>query len=766
MLLPRHHSVALIALLGICVCGTLVPSPAQAQPQVGNLIPRALCTGSTGTIVIEGSGFDASCRLLSELPLEQRVVSSEPGRLVVEVRAMGSPGWYPLWVVSDAGVSAATIVAVDDVVTVPIEQAIERLPIAVHGEVRGDRISQLQVSLTAGERVFLDLQARRLGAAWQPVMRVFDPQERQVAGARPDPKREGDCAAEFIAPLSGVYRIELQDQLRRGANPAFFRLVIGDLRSVTAVHPAARGASQDDVQALVIGGEEGASLLLPGGAGASIGWQPVPFAAGLGLVGPAPGYLITPGAVRMEGAEAAADSLPAALAGSFEVPGELDRWRVRVTPGGRLVTRVWSSRLGMASDPVLEVATLDGAVLGRADDVAGSKDPSLEVTVPGDREELEIRVRDLVATVGSTYVIEALDPAQPQLLGTLERDSLGVPPGGAALVVPIDRSRFSGEVLVQFEPEIPGLLVSGDRVPAGVDRAVLRLQPSAEGFAPQVTRVRLVAADGSTAATRAQRPLDALTRPRPWLAEPIAIAPVQAPSLEVSLAGIANDSVLWSGGSVELPVNVRRAAGLVGPVRLSLVTQQAMPRKRVKEGDREQEVDAIEQALRLESAVTVPAGGEQAAAVLVIPATLPKRSWGLAVIAEALGSDGSTVIAAGVSPITIVQVREGVTATLDSSDPIPLRAGASEPVVIRGSVTRDAALSGPVTVSMLGLPDSIEIPEVMIEETQGRFELSLTIPEGVTLEQLAGVRVTVTVWSESGLPIAEVEPLSVPFVAP
>lgn len=215
-----------------------------------------------------------------------------------------------------------------------------------------------------------------------------------------------------------------------------------------------------------------------------------------------------------------------------------------------------------------------------------------------------------------------------------------------------------------------------------------------------------------------------------------------------------------------MPVKVRRAAGVDGPVRLSLVTQQAMPRKRIKEGDREQEVDAIEQSLRLESAVTVPAGGEQAAAVLVIPTTLPRRSWGLAVIAEALGSDGNTVIASGVSPITTVQVREGVTASLESSDPIALRAGASEPVVIRGSITRDEALSGPVTVSMLGLPDSIEIPEVLIEGTQGIFELSLTIPEGVTLEQLAAVRVTATVWSESGLPIAEVEPLPVSFVAP
>ena len=54
------------------------------------------------------------------------------------------------------------------------------------------------------------------------------------------------------------------------------------------------------------------------------------------------------------------------------------------------------------------------------------------------------------------------------------------------------------------------------------------------------------------------------------------------------------DTKLALGGGVPVKVHIERAAGVTGAVRLSLLTTQTMPRKKVKVNNQDREVDDVD----------------------------------------------------------------------------------------------------------------------------------------------------------------------------
>ena len=79
-----------------------------------------------------------------------------------------------------------------------------------------------------------------------------------------------------------------------------------------------------------------------------------------------------------------------------------------------------------------------------------------------------------------------------------------------------------------------------------------------------------------------------------------------------------------------------------------------MPKKTVKENNKDVQKDDVDRALRLEgepmtAALAAGAQAEQSLAVLV-PGDLPAGPWSYAVLAELLGPDNKTVVATAATP--------------------------------------------------------------------------------------------------------------------
>jgi hypothetical protein len=86
---------------------------------------------------------------------------------------------------------------------------------------------------------------------------------------------------------------------------------------------------------------------------------------------------------------------------------------------------------------------------------------------------------------------------------------------------------------------------------------------------------------------------------------------------------------------------VNRSAGTAGPIRLTLLTTQTIPKK----NQNNQQVDDVARSLRLAEGVTIPADQSQGKIDVVVPGDLPMIGYDLVVQADLLSPDAKQTIA-------------------------------------------------------------------------------------------------------------------------
>lgn len=736
----RALAIALLAILSLA-------NQAFAQPQIGSFEPRALQLGSEQIVVVQGSNYDGSTRLVSDLNLIQRIVDMQPGRVTIAVAADGLPGVHPVWIATDSGLSSSVLVAVDSVPTIAWQDTLEQLPIALYGDLRGNVVQRTSFPVLKGQRVAIEVESRRLGAALQPVVRVFDHSGRQVAAATPDPRMKGDCRTQFIADADTTLTLELSDLLRRGATPGTFRLKIGDFAIADSVLPLAISPREELPQGWVLDHADQPALLPRTEPFAT--W--LPAIVGSGNTAMLPLVRVVPWN-HFDHSTTSADEIlesPVSFTGALS-RGETQRARVRVPSGQRVSVELWSYRLGIEGDFVVDVRTVSGQSLGRVDDVAGSRDPKLEIAVPADQTEVDIFVSELLGNRESTpYLFEVLPLDTPRINALLDTDHVSIGRNRVTLAVPIVRSNYAGEITLKLEPEIPGIHVESLPSTLASDRALVQLWSDAP-FADQV--VRIVAHAGE-ATTRARRGDSNVVEPR-WLAESIAISYIPSPAFDIALQ-LAASAPVWQGANVRVPLSVTRPDGLAGAIRVSLETGQKMPRKTVRQDNQDREVDAVERAIRLESSVTIPAENSEAELVLMIPTDLAEQAWNLAVVAELLSADGNTVLARSSSPLLETPVRSAMAITVTSNTTIGFLPGSETPVVIEGTLERRNGFAEPVIITLDGLPGMTAAPEVEVAPGVTSFRVELRVPAESKLEEWGNVSIVARSWDADGYLQAE-----------
>ena len=645
----RRLVPGILLVLGIA----LAPAPA-APPQIVRITPPAVQPGVATTLTVEGSDLAPNPRVILPLPIAAQAVKDKPtaNRVQIEVKLAdnAAPGNYPLRLVSDKGISNAILFAVDDLPPQPFAAQVARLPASLYGALPGSRTLSTTFPGKKGQRLVVEVEARRLGSAIDPVVKLSDPRRVQLAWAQGSGSLGGDTRLSAVLPADGTYTIELHDLQFRAGTPNTFRLRLGDFQYADLPFPLAGRRGTKPTFELIGNSAEARRVQLdlsdaPGGFLVRLPRVP-------GLSGAMPLVLVSdiPELTESETSGGKLQEVipPAAVSGRLRVPGEEDRYRLPVRPKMKLRFDVFAERAGSPLDGVLVLRNEVGALLARSDDRPGTLDPGLDYTVPDGMTALVAAVTDVHGRGGPDFVYRlVVTPVDhPDFSLTLPGDRVQVPRNGAVVLrVHATRSGYEGPIKLSLTGLPEGVSISGDEILAGGTGTLLSLTAlgTAKPSAAVVRPVIGTSTDPKVSLRRAALVTETPpARVPPWLRGELAIAVTEASPLGLTWDAPAR---LPLGGQLTAKVKLTRSAEAKGLVRLTLLTSQAIPKVKGTP------TDDVKRALRLDGMPTIPAGQVQADVKVVVPGDLPALPYDVALRAELLAADGRTVLATAFTPV-------------------------------------------------------------------------------------------------------------------
>ena len=436
--------------LGLAAIAAAATGAAGPPPNLADIHPHGGQQGRALRLVIEGYGVAGEIEIESTLPGSfarlgqaadedrlQKQRRPNDGNLqaavfLVEIDADAAPGLYPLRAISEDGLSNALLFRVDTVSEISEQSLrgidateaprIDALPVVVNGTLDGAERDRYRFQAAPDERIVLEVEARRVGSAIDPMLRLLDSEGREVALNQEGPGIDVDARLDWQPPEAGEYVVEVHDARFSDQRRNFYRLKLiaaSDYEYADAVFPlgARRG---EETRFGLTGGSVAATREIvrtveTENAFDTVG-PPVAARASAAL----PFRVVVGSHPEVRERETAADEAldtPVVVNGRIDEAGEVDRYRIAAEPGRKLLIEVEGAALG-ASDlfGVLTVTTPDGEYLASSGDdipdpdtfrllspTATSFDPWVVVEAPEGAAELHVAVEDLVGRGGPRF---------------------------------------------------------------------------------------------------------------------------------------------------------------------------------------------------------------------------------------------------------------------------------------------------------------------------------------------------------------------------
>lgn len=738
-----------LALLALVAWTSGVPLRA-AQPEFRTVNVRGLQIGGSTTLVVEGDHFGVAPRLLLPFAGKQTLRPGFTDKLAtfdVILEDAVPPGFHHLRVVTTGGVSLPVLIGVDRLPQQLLAATVDRLPVAMHGNLAGSTVAETTFSGKAGQKVMVEVEARRLGSGLRPVVHLYGPGRLQAAWSWSTPCLLGDTRLEATLPTDGAYTVALHDAEYAAPAPGFFRLKIGQWSFVDQVFPPVAGKDQRTVE--LIGSTPSRSAEPPAlgnHALLPLAWPKDAVWSGLRPFVEAsrrPELVGHPG----NGKTLDLPSGPLGISGRLLAPFEEQRYRLPTTPGSKVRFEVFAERLGSPLDIALVVRNEAGAELARAEDSAGTLDPALEFTVPEKTAALQVAVVESQGRADSRGVYRlTVDPVSPagaapdfQLHTSARRVALAA--GGRA-VVPVwleRRGGHAGVVELSAEGLPSGVKLEGVTIPADGEGALVMLLRGEPAGGAAITTWRGRGADGQERALVLRgHPLE---RRQPWLATELAVAPISPPKdgpFSVEWRGLTADAGLVLAGKLTLPVKVQRSPADAA-VRLSLLTSQPPPVVNNQPDP--------SRAIRPEKPVELAAKATDGDIIALIPPELTGAVYDVAVQAELLSLDKQTVLEIACTPVRRLAVRLPLALRLEGPSRIEaqqdLKTGVT--IAIVGLVERREGAVGDVIVGLTGLPAGGRADPVTVKAGETKFSVQVVLPPSVPVGALPGWKLTGTI---------------------
>lgn len=570
-----------------------------AAPAITELRPRGAEIGRPFTLTAIGRNLEEGARISSTLPATfTPVIPSQtpgamaaPGRSVaflVELKSDAAPGVYPVRIETQSGMSNILLFTLGTYPEVTEEESqpgslpnrndtietaepVRSTPVVVNGTLRGPERDLFRVYGKATERRVFEVEARRAGSAVDAVLRILDSSGKQLArsddsfGAGLDPR------IDFTFPAEGNYYVEIADARFSNQAQNYYRLKMGAYRYAEGIFPLG-GRRGEQTPVTFFGAKLGtvqstADLrsAAPTDAFTRTALPDSPALPFLFAIGDYPEF-------REPVANAIA--LPGIVNGRLDKPGEVDRYKLKVEPGDKLLLEMQARELGTSRiEAIITAYDASGKKLGSAGDQPlpedvfavqnssrTSSDPFLNITVPPDTRELTITIEDLALRGGPQYAYRLIARKQAEDFRlSIASPQLNLPAGGTiALTVTADRRGYDGPIQLAISDHPLGMRVEGGFIPREyldasgartVNRSGVLLVTVDEGATIGVNQLQVWGeaklSDGTTLRRRARGPAMVIDvagateqgvvdrqRPvtAPWLGLELPVAMGEAPS--------------------------------------------------------------------------------------------------------------------------------------------------------------------------------------------------------------------------------------------
>lgn len=716
-----------------------------AAPTINNISVPGIQIGTTVQITITGTDLTPAPKLVASFPIsaQKAVEGSDNSKAIIELTAANAqPGIHWIRIASDKGISNALSLGVDNLTQIPFTESIDALPVALAGDLSGGNILKTTFVGKASESIVVDVEGRRIGSNIRPVLRLLNAEGVQIGFSAPQPELHGDARISTTIPTDGTYTLEMHDILYKGPGPGRFRLKIGNLSFADLAFPI--GVQTGRTASVKYGRTNIDSVVDISSASDTISSLPLPTTGH--STGSRPRVIFSNHAEYVENDNATdVPAAPVGINGRLSKNGETDSFKVLAKPGSKLRLDVVARRAGSPVDGVLVVKAANGAQIGQNDDRPGLSDPGIDITVPGDSEFITVTLNDLLRRGGEDFIyrIEVQDISQPQFAATIAQDRLQIPAGSTqTVIVNIARQGYNGDVDLEFEGLPEGVTVADNQVLAGRTRGLISITAADGVSLAGIGRIIATAADENigtrkVAIVGGDNPH---YRVLPELRQSLGVARTTAAPIGVSLAAEATDIQISRGKFLPVTVNIQRREGITGNIRLRLISNQTMPRKKVKQNNKDVEVDDTDRALRLNEDPILSADITSQAVNIWIPHDLGLMAWRGTIVAELLSADNKNVVATvstrqlNITPLDAIRVALSTEATIQA------RAGEGETGHFAGTITRAAGFDKPVTVTLAGLPAGYAAPSIEVPAEQTEFTLEIRFAKEAKAADLKDIK--------------------------
>lgn len=488
---------------GSAICFIVAPVYAQI-PSISGTIPGAASPGKALSIKIQGGNLTGATQVWSSFPSASTLATdvADNGKNAAEVTfSMNVPAEAPVGIhgvriANPTGISNLYLMMVDDLPSVAqvkpntatAQAQALTLPAAIDGNIDSLTRNYYKFSAAAGQTISFEAVARRLGSPLDPMLRLLDPQGRELAYNDDAPGLGGDARITHTFKDAGEYLCEIRDIRFQGGGTHKYRLRIGDFPCVTTPYPLGVKKGAQTQVAFAGSRTEGAApvtLVIPNESAAN--WVNVGFklpngaSSGFGSLSVGVGDEALEVEPNDEPASATRVNLGVSLNGRFDKPADIDRFIFTAKAGQRFVFTGVTRQQGSPSDLFLRILKADGGQVVAADDV-GTNEGSVDFNTPADGDYTLV-VEELAKRGGPEYSYRIdVSPFQPGFDLAISTDTLNVPLQGTGMAtITAVRRGYDGPIELSLVDAPANVAVSGTIIGAGQTTAVLTILNSGAG---------------------------------------------------------------------------------------------------------------------------------------------------------------------------------------------------------------------------------------------------------------------------------------------
>jgi hypothetical protein len=707
---------------------------AAAEPVLSGISPAGCQRGTEAVLQFNGQRLEDAQGLLFYSPGVSVAELKPADDKRIEVRLNVSPdcrlGFHAVRVRTASGISNLRTFSVGQLKEIQEAepnsefaqpQSVE-LDTTINGVVTNEDIDYFVVAAKKGERINVEVEGVRLGndTFFDPFVAILDSERFELARSDDAALLQQDCVCGITVPEDGNYIIQLRETAFGGNDNCKYRLHVGRFPRPRAVLPAG-GKPGEQLEVTWIGDPKGvftSTVTLPTDDRTDFGL----FATDDHGVSPSPNHVRVcdlQNVMETEPNDARDKSqvvtVPAAINGSIERPGDTDHFKFAATKGQVFDVQVYARNLLRSPlDSVINISRANGGGVGGNDD-SGGLDSYLRFTAPED-DDYVLVIRDQLLDGGPEFVYRVeIAPVAPKLELTLperrqyEPITISVPQGNRmAVMVNAVRRDLGGPVEISCEGLPAG--ISAEPVTVADGQASVPLLLSAtEDAAPDGSLVdmvgRVTVGDRTVVGHLNQRTM--LVRGQNnrdvWGhdADRAAIAVTQRVPFSIQIR--QPQVPIVRSGSMQLVVEAQRDEGFAEPIHISMLYNP--------------------NGIGSSGSISIPADKTEMAIPLTANGNAALGTWPIIVLGRAKVGNGDVLVASQQAQLEVSDTFFNLTFEKAAAE---LNQEAS--LLVRIEQKQD--FEGAATVKLVGLPAKTSCSVESLEFTKDATDVAFPVKIG------------------------------------